>query len=63
VLSCIFGYLLSSSGEYNEDTLFWHQWMGIAVAVVSLLAWYLKVIGDIATMKKDIYLLYYHALY
>ena len=53
VLSCIFGYLLSSSGEYNEDTLFWHQWLGIAVAVISLLAWYLKVYWQhIATMKK-----------
>jgi len=42
VVSCIFGYLLSSSGEYNEDTLFWHQWMGISVALISLAAWYMK---------------------
>ncbi|NBA74611.1 ribonuclease inhibitor [Emticicia sp. ODNR4P] len=52
VLSCIFGYLLSSSGEYNEDTLFWHQWMGIAVAAVSLLAWYLKGYGRSSVMNK-----------
>ena len=52
VLSCIFGYLLSSSGEYNEDTLFWHQWMGIAVAAVSLLAWYLKGYGRSPVMNK-----------
>jgi uncharacterized membrane protein len=42
VVSCIFGYLLSSSGEYNEDTLFLHQWMGISVALVALAAWYMK---------------------
>ena len=42
VISCIFGYLLSSSGEYNENTLFWHQWMGISVALISLAAWYMK---------------------
>ncbi len=42
IISCIFGYLLSSSGEYNEDTLFWHQWMGIGVALVALGAWYMK---------------------
>ena len=42
IISCIFGYLLSSSGEYNEDTLFWHQWMGISVALVALGAWYMK---------------------
>ena len=43
IISCLFGYLLSSSGEYNEDTLFWHQWMGIAVAFISFLSWYMKV--------------------
>ena len=42
VVSCVLGYLLSTSGEYNEDTLFWHQWMGIGVAVISLGAWYMK---------------------
>jgi uncharacterized membrane protein len=42
IISCILGYLLSTSGEYNEDTLFWHQWMGIGVAFVSLAAWYMK---------------------
>lgn len=42
IISCFLGYLLSTSGEYNEDTLFWHQWMGIGVAVISLGAWYMK---------------------
>jgi len=42
LIACILGYLLASSGEYDEDTLFWHQWMGIGVAVVSLGAWYMK---------------------
>ncbi|MDZ7897666.1 MAG: c-type cytochrome domain-containing protein [Arcicella sp.] len=42
IISCVFGYLLSSSGEYSEDTLFWHQWMGIGVALVALGAWYMK---------------------
>jgi uncharacterized membrane protein/mono/diheme cytochrome c family protein len=42
LISCLFGWLLSQSGEYNEDTLFWHQWMGISVAMVSLAAWYMK---------------------
>ena len=35
VLSCITGYLLSGSGEYDETTLNLHQWMGILVAFVS----------------------------
>ncbi|MDR6560106.1 MULTISPECIES: c-type cytochrome domain-containing protein [unclassified Arcicella] len=53
VISCIFGYLLSTSGEYNEETLFLHQWMGIGVALVALAAWYMKVNWQQdPTMKK-----------
>lgn len=38
VLSCISGWMLSSSGEYDETTLGLHQWMGISTAFISLLA-------------------------
>ncbi|HUS03240.1 MAG TPA: c-type cytochrome domain-containing protein [Chitinophagaceae bacterium] len=37
IISCITGYLLSLSGDYNESIKDWHMWMGIAVAVVSIL--------------------------
>ena len=36
LLSCITGYMLSLSGDYDEDTVAIHMWMGIAVAAVSL---------------------------
>lgn len=42
VISCVFGWLLSLSGDYNEDTLFWHQWLGISVAAIAGLLWILK---------------------
>jgi uncharacterized membrane protein len=35
ILSCITGYLLSGTGEYDETTLNLHQWMGILVAFSS----------------------------
>jgi uncharacterized membrane protein len=35
-LAVIFGYLLSLSGDYDEDTLFWHKWSGVAVLVCAL---------------------------
>ncbi len=35
----LFGYFLSFSGDYNEDTLFWHKWMGIAVFFFSLVCY------------------------
>jgi len=36
------GWLLSSDGSYDGDTLWWHQWMGYGVIVVSTLAWLIK---------------------
>jgi mono/diheme cytochrome c family protein len=33
--TCVTGYLLSGSGEYDEDLVQLHQWMGIGVAVFS----------------------------
>jgi mono/diheme cytochrome c family protein len=36
VASCVTGYLLSLSGDYDDDLVSWHMWMGIWVAIVSL---------------------------
>lgn len=36
ILSCITGYLLSQSGDYESDIVGWHQWMGIVLTVYSL---------------------------
>jgi uncharacterized membrane protein len=47
VLSALFaavaGYLLSLSGGYDEEALFWHQWLGIGVVIIAALAYALKV--------------------
>lgn len=37
VLSCLTGYLLSLGGEYEGNTVNLHMWMGIGVALVSML--------------------------
>lgn len=42
VVSCLIGWLLSLSGNYDEQTLQLHQWMGIVLAVVAGLCWWLK---------------------
>lgn len=36
IMSCITGYLLSQSGDYESGIVGWHQWMGIALTVYSL---------------------------
>src|SRR5579863_9860844 len=42
IVSCITGYILSQTGDYDEDTVNLHQWMGISVAVVSVLLFYFR---------------------
>lgn len=41
LLSCIAGYLLSISDDYDLSLKNWHQWMGISVAIVSFIFYYL----------------------
>lgn len=39
-LSCITGYLLSMSDDYDPNLVGWHQWMGIGVALLSWVLWF-----------------------
>ena len=41
VASCISGYLLSESGDYDAELVSRHQWLGISVAIVSLVLYLL----------------------
>ncbi|MDF0692829.1 c-type cytochrome domain-containing protein [Aquirufa ecclesiirivi] len=36
LISCAMGWGLSLAGEYDQDTLFLHQWLGISLALSSL---------------------------
>lgn len=40
VASCISGYFLSGSGDYDEALLFKHQWFGIALALIAIAAYF-----------------------
>jgi uncharacterized membrane protein/mono/diheme cytochrome c family protein len=41
IASCISGYFLADSGDYDADLVSRHQWLGISVAVVSLVLYLL----------------------
>jgi uncharacterized membrane protein/mono/diheme cytochrome c family protein len=41
VFSCISGYMLSLSGDYEEQLVGRHQWLGISTAIVSFVLWLL----------------------
>ena len=40
ILSCISGYLLSQSGDYDEELVETHKWFAIATASISLIAYF-----------------------
>jgi mono/diheme cytochrome c family protein/uncharacterized membrane protein len=42
IVSCISGFLLSRSDDYDESLISKHQWFGISVAVSSIIAYYLS---------------------
>ena len=42
LFAVIFGYFLSLSSGYDEDTLFWHQWGGIAVMFLSFVCYFIN---------------------
>ena len=40
-LAVILGYFLSLSGDYDADILFWHQWSGVAVLLLSATCYFI----------------------
>ena len=42
VVACITGFLLSRSGDYDEQLADTHQWFGISVAVMSIVMYFLN---------------------
>ena len=42
ILSCITGFLLFRTGDYEESGVGLHEWMGIAVALVSIITFYCR---------------------
>ncbi len=37
LLACGTGYLLSQTADYDANVVFWHQWLGISLALISFL--------------------------
>ena len=40
IASCITGFLLSKSGDYDETAVNQHQWLGIATAITASVFYY-----------------------
>lgn len=54
--TCVAGWFLAQSGEYDANLVFNHQWMGISTAVMGFLAYFIKKIRDILTTLTVVFL-------
>ncbi|CDF79784.1 conserved hypothetical membrane protein [Formosa agariphila KMM 3901] len=43
LIACILGYMLSLSGDYEEDMVDSHFWFGIATTIITFLAWLIRI--------------------
>ena len=50
IVAAVCGWLLASGGNYPEGEIFWHRWLGVLLAVVATLGWWLK--RDAKKMSK-----------
>ncbi|MEJ0101084.1 MAG: c-type cytochrome domain-containing protein [Bacteroidota bacterium] len=52
-LAAVSGYFLSAGGGYNDDTLFWHKWIGITAAILTFIVWFIRTQkkGEISFLK------------
>ena len=41
ILAAISGFLLSLEGGYNEAMLWWHKWLGMGTALISMVVYFL----------------------
>ena len=54
-VACALGYMLSTSGDYDENTLNIHFWFGIATTAIAFLAWLIRIDKiKIAKIKPNI---------
>ena len=58
LFTIISGWMLANGGSYQEDTLFWHRWLGIGLTFLAFVNWWLKKKGS-----KVSYILNYIALF
>ena len=42
ILAALCGWFLAENGEYAEADIFWHRWLGIGLAVLASIGWWIK---------------------
>ncbi len=50
------GWLLAEIGEYDANALFWHRWLGIGVAVATVILWVIRQRGWMTAYRRSLFL-------
>lgn len=54
--SVVCGWLLADSGGYDATALFWHRWLGTAVAVATIVLWILRQRGWMTAYRRSLFI-------
>lgn len=54
VLSAFCGWLLAAKGDYEANALFWHRWLGTAVALAAIALWIIRQRGWMTAYRRTL---------
>lgn len=54
--SVVCGWLLAEHGGYDATNLFWHRWLGVGVAVATVLLWILRQRGWMTAYRRSLFM-------
>lgn len=49
------GWLLAAHGDYDANALFWHRWLGTAVAVATIVLWVIRQRGWMTAYRRSLF--------
>lgn len=52
--SAVCGWLLAANGGYDADALFWHRWLGTAVAAAAIVLWVIRQRGWMTAYRRSL---------
>lgn len=55
IASVVCGWLLAEDGGYDASTLFWHRWLGVGVAVATVVLWIIRQRGWMTAYRRSLF--------
>jgi len=55
ILSVLCGWFLATAGEYDATALFWHRWLGTAIALAVILLWIIRQRGWLTLYRRGLF--------